>query len=33
MNSHNIHNYQDGLADMSLDGYDFMLDPGTPAAS
>lgn len=28
MNAHNVWNYKRGLADMSLDDYDFMLDPG-----
>lgn len=29
MNSHNINNYQDKLGQLSLDGHDFMIEPGT----
>ena len=29
MNSHTIENYQEKLSDLSLDGHDFMLEPGS----
>lgn len=33
MNAHNIHNYQDRLTELDLDGHDFMIEPGKAASS